>query len=119
MAKGFNSRGMGGMGGNMNSMLRQAQKMQQDLMKAQEGLGSKAYEAGAGGGTVIPSRNIANEKVKGFWGSGFQEEKDIVLIVSDSDSKLAIMQAIGDKCGMHSDAKGMIISLPIDSVIGF
>lgn len=78
-----------------------------------------AREAGAGGGTVIPSRNIANEKVKGFWGSGFQEEKDIVLIVSDSDSKLAIMQAIGDKCGMHSDAKGMIISLPIDSVIGF
>ena len=52
MAKGFNSRGMGGMGGNMNSMLRQAQKMQQDMMKAQEELESKSYQAAAGGGVV-------------------------------------------------------------------
>lgn len=50
MAKGFNSRGLGG--GNMNNMIRQAQKMQQDMMKAQEELESKTYEAGAGGGVV-------------------------------------------------------------------
>ena len=52
MAKGFNTRGMGGMGGmggNMNNMIRQAQKMQQDMMKAQEELESKSYEASAGG----------------------------------------------------------------------
>ena len=52
MAKGFNTRGMGGMGGmggNMNNMIRQAQKMQQDIMKAQEELESKSYEASAGG----------------------------------------------------------------------
>ena len=53
MAKGFNSRGMGGMGGgNMNNMIRQAQKMQQDMLKAQEELESKVYEAAAGGGVV-------------------------------------------------------------------
>lgn len=50
MAKGFNSRGMGG--GNMQNMIRQAQKMQQDMMKAQEELESKSYEATAGGGVV-------------------------------------------------------------------
>ncbi|MBD5084888.1 MAG: YbaB/EbfC family nucleoid-associated protein [Clostridiales bacterium] len=50
MAKGFNSRGMGG--GNMNNMIRQAQKMQQDMLKAQEELEAKTYEAGAGGGVV-------------------------------------------------------------------
>ena len=56
MAKGFNSRGMGGMGGgNMNNMIRQAQKMQQDMMKAQEELESKTYEAQAGGGAVSAS----------------------------------------------------------------
>ena len=53
MAKGFNSRGMGGMGGgNMQNMIRQAQKMQADMMKAQEELESKSYEASAGGGVV-------------------------------------------------------------------
>ena len=53
MAKGFNGRGMGGMGGgSMNNMIRQAQKMQQDMMKAQEELESKTYEAQAGGGVV-------------------------------------------------------------------
>ena len=32
MAKGFNSRGLGGMGGGMNmNMIKQAQKMQQDM----------------------------------------------------------------------------------------
>ena len=40
------------MGGNMSSMLRQAQKMQQDMLKAQEELESKSYEASAGGGVV-------------------------------------------------------------------
>ena len=53
MAKGFGSRGMGGMGGgSMNNMIRQAQKMQQDMMKVQEELESKSYEATAGGGVV-------------------------------------------------------------------
>ena len=53
MAKGFNSRGMGGMGGGMNmNMIKQAQKMQQDMLKAQEELESKEYTAAAGGGVV-------------------------------------------------------------------
>ena len=60
MAKGFNSRGMGGMGGNMNNMIRQAQKMQQDMMKAQEELESKTYEARAGGGVVAAT--VAGKK---------------------------------------------------------
>lgn len=44
---------MGGMGGgNMNNMLKQAQKMQQDMLKAQEELEEKTVEATAGGGAV-------------------------------------------------------------------
>lgn len=60
MAKGFNSRGMGGMGGGMNNMIRQAQKMQQDMLKAQEELESKTYEAAAGGGVV--SATVSGKK---------------------------------------------------------
>ena len=53
MAKGYNSRGFGGMGGGMNmNMMKQVQKMQQDMMKMQEELQQKQYTAAAGGGVV-------------------------------------------------------------------
>ncbi len=77
-----------------------------------------AREAGAYGGTVIPGRRIGTEQTIGFWGTGIQNENDTVLIVAENDIKLQIMQAVGEKCGMHSDAKGMVLSLPLDTVIG-
>ena len=53
MAKGFGSRGMGGLGGGINmNMIKQAQKMQQDMQKMQAELESKEYTAQAGGGVV-------------------------------------------------------------------
>jgi DNA-binding YbaB/EbfC family protein len=39
-------------GANMNQMIRQAQKMQQDMLKKQEELSAREYEASAGGGAV-------------------------------------------------------------------
>jgi len=39
-------------GGNMNNLLKQAQKMQRDLEKAQEEIGQKVLEASSGGGAV-------------------------------------------------------------------
>lgn len=78
-----------------------------------------ARKAGAGGGTVMHSRRIGNEEVTGFWGMSVQEEKEVVLILSENENKAAIMREIGQHCGMHSDAKGIVMSLPIDSVIGF
>lgn len=63
MAKGFNSRGMGGgMGGGMNAnMMKQVQKMQQDMAKMQEELASKTYTANAGGGAVSAEVNGQHE----------------------------------------------------------
>ena len=53
MAKGFGSRGIPGMGGGMNmNMIKQAQKMQQDMMRLQQELQEKEYQATAGGGVV-------------------------------------------------------------------
>ena len=53
MAKGGYPRnmGMGGMG-NMNSMIKQAQKMQEEMIKAQEALSAQEFEASVGGGAV-------------------------------------------------------------------
>lgn len=53
MAKSRMPMGMGGMGGgNMQQLMKQAQKMQQDLLKTQEELKSKTVEATVGGGAV-------------------------------------------------------------------
>lgn len=60
MAKGFGGgRHMGG-GINMN-MIKQAQKMQQDMMKVQEELQQKEYTAAAGGGVVSARVNGKRE----------------------------------------------------------
>ena len=61
MAKGFGGR-MPGMGGGMNmNMLKQAQKMQQDMMKMQQELQEKEYQAAAGGGVVSATVNGKHE----------------------------------------------------------
>ena len=67
---------------------------------------------------MVHSRAIENENATGFWGLSVQEEKEIVLILAELENKLPIMRAISEKCGMHSEAKGLVISLPIDSVMG-
>ena len=50
-------RGMGGGPGNMQAMLRQAQKMQEDAQRAQEELEQTEYSASAGGGAVSATVN--------------------------------------------------------------
>ena len=61
MAKG----GFRGMPGGMNqaAMMRQAQKMQQDLLRMQEEMENKTYTAAAGGGMVNATVNGKHEVV--------------------------------------------------------
>ena len=82
-----------------------------DVMKA-------VRAAGATGGTVIRSRRIGNEEATGFWGLSVQDEKEIVLVLTESANKVALMQSLGESCGMHSAAQGIFMSMPIDSVAG-
>ncbi|MCL6548953.1 MAG: YbaB/EbfC family nucleoid-associated protein [Alicyclobacillus sp.] len=42
---------------NMNQLMRQAKKMQEEIMKAQEALGQRVVEGSAGGGAVKVSLN--------------------------------------------------------------
>lgn len=77
---------------------------------------ARAY--GARGGTVMHSRAIGDEKAMSLWGVALHEEKELVMIIVDGKSKLRIMQAISEKCGMNSDAKGVVLSMPIDKVMG-
>ena len=49
--------GYPGMGGNMNQLLKQAQKMQADMMKTQEEIEAKEFETTSGGGAVTVTMN--------------------------------------------------------------
>ena len=61
MAKGY-GRGMPGMGGGMNmNMIKQAQKMQQDMLRMQQELQEKEYQAASGGGVVTAVVNGKHE----------------------------------------------------------
>ena len=54
----------GGMGGGMNmNMVKQAQKMQQDMLKMQEEMENKTYSATSGGGMVTAEVNGKHEVV--------------------------------------------------------
>lgn len=83
-----------------------------------EKLMDAAKKAGASGGSVIHSRRIGNEKALGFWGLGMKDEKEIVLIIASAENKVGIMRAISEACGVKSEAEGVVMSMPIDEVIG-
>lgn len=51
-------------GGNMNNMIKQAQKMQQDMLRMQEELETKTVEATVGGGMVTVEVSGKKELVK-------------------------------------------------------
>ena len=55
MSRGGYPGGFGGM--NMNQIMKQAKKMQEDVTKAQENLASKTYESTTGGGAVYVKIN--------------------------------------------------------------
>ena len=74
--------------------------------------------ARAAGGTVLHSRRVGAEEALSQWGFSLQEEKEAVMILTRAESKLAIMQAICDSCGLQSEAQGIVLSLPVDRVVG-
>lgn len=62
MAKGGFPGGMGG--GNMNNLLKQAQKLQKQMEKMQEELEDKSFEATVGGGAITATVNGKRELLK-------------------------------------------------------
>ena len=77
-----------------------------------------ARPMGATGGTVLHTRRIGSEAVMKFWNISVHGEREIVMILVSKEDKLPVMKAIGEKCGMNSDAQGIVLSLPVDSVVG-
>ena len=79
---------------------------------------SAAKKVGATGGTTISGRGLETEKVIKFLGLSIEPEKDVVLILADSDKKNDIMDQIVDTCGLKTPGAGICFSLPVDYVVG-
>ncbi|HJD28328.1 MAG TPA: transcriptional regulator [Candidatus Blautia avicola] len=77
-----------------------------------------AREAGAKGGTVMRGRRRNSEHVSQHFGISLQEEQDFVMIIVPKENKAQVMSAICSSCGLHSPAHGVLVSLPVDEVIG-
>ena len=77
-----------------------------------------AREAGASGGTVINARGQAHEGAVKFFGISVQDEKEIILILTSHEKKVAIMQAVSEAHGLNSKAHGIVFSVPVENVIG-
>ncbi len=76
-----------------------------------------AKKGGASGGTVINGRSLGTE-TENFLKMKIEPEKDIVLIIAPEYKKNNIMHSITQKSGIKTEAKGVCLSIPIDSIIG-
>lgn len=77
-----------------------------------------AKEAGARGGTIINARHSGIEDAVKFFGISLQSEREIVAILVPKTQKKELMQKINRACGLKTEARGIILSLPVESCAG-
>ena len=77
-----------------------------------------ARTAGARGGTILGARSMCPEDVKKILGFTVQPEREIVLLLTQSQEKKAIMQAISD-CIREQSGEAVAFSMPVTDVAGF
>ncbi|MDX9871651.1 MAG: P-II family nitrogen regulator [Clostridia bacterium] len=77
-----------------------------------------AKEAGATGGTLLDARGMGYENAEKFLGISIQAEKTILFILCNKADKHAIMQAINQSAGIKTEARGIILSLAVEDVLG-
>lgn len=77
-----------------------------------------AREAGARGGTLIKGSRTCEHDVAANLGISEQDEQEFVVILAEKDKKHGIMTAIADKCGLSTEVHGIVVSLPVDEVMG-
>ena len=78
---------------------------------------SAAYKEGCSGGTVIDARSLGSKRTL-FMDLSIEPEKEIVLNIVKKDIKKAVMERITKECGVKTDGRGILFSVPLDNVIG-
>lgn len=78
----------------------------------------KARKCGVKGGTIIHGRGTAKKDAEQFFDISFSGEKEIVLMVVDSDIKNDVLKAIYEGVGLDSKGQGIAFSLPVEASVG-
>ncbi|MDR0964788.1 MAG: hypothetical protein LBM60_09250 [Clostridium sp.] len=76
-----------------------------------------ARAAGAGGGTILKARYSGNKENDLFHGIEIQAEKEILAIVTPTESRNVIMETINKKHGKNTKAEAILCSLGIDQLV--
>lgn len=93
-------------GKNMKDLMKQAQKMQQEMMKQQEDLENQIFEASAGGGMVKVEMNGKHDLVSIKIQPEAVDPDDVEML---EDLILAAIQEVGNKVTeASSDAMGKL-----------
>ena len=77
-----------------------------------------AREFGARGGTVIRARGTANAEAEHTFGIAIQPDKEVVMILVESEIKEDILHALYKAVGLKTPGQGIAFSMPVESVVG-
>ncbi len=77
-----------------------------------------AREAGARGGTVVRGRGTANAEAEQYFEIPIQPEKEMVMILVESEKKDAILHALYKAVGLKTPGQGIAFALPVEDVVG-
>ena len=77
-----------------------------------------ARAAGATGGTILKGLRCSPAEVATHFGISLQDEQEIVAIVVPKEKKNEIMTAISNQHGINTPAQGIVLSLPVDAIMG-
>ena len=87
------------------------QKFTEDVIDA-------ARTAGATGASILHTRSVSNAQAEQLIGTSFTQESDTVLLLTTSEYKQRIMEAMRDAGGLKTEGGAVIFSMPVDSLIG-
>ena len=77
-----------------------------------------ARAAGATGATVFHTRSVDNAKIEGFMGTAIPDETDSIFMITTTEYKFKIMEAIRDSAGLKTEGSAVIFSVPVDDLVG-
>lgn len=77
-----------------------------------------AHSQGARGGTVLHARRVGMEDMDNLLGFSLQPEKEVVAILTPEAQKRALMAAINRAAGLHTEARGLLFSMPVEDLTG-